>query len=220
MGHLPKNRLINSLCDAQLERLARTYARGRLVDVGCGSKQYESMFKPHVLEHVGVDYAESQHDRSHVDIVSSGYDIPVPDASFDTVLHTSVLEHMEDPERALRECARILKPTGHIIFAVPFIWHVHEAPRDFFRFTSLGMEYLFKRTGFQLRELTPVCGFWGTFGQMLAYKLYKYRFLKAYPRLTDKLGLVLQLGAYVADRLDFDDEWPAMLVGAAERSVS
>jgi ubiquinone/menaquinone biosynthesis C-methylase UbiE len=220
MGRLIRNQLINKLCDAQLKRLAQIYARGRLIDVGCGTKQYEDIFKAYVVEHVGVDHADSQHSRSRVDLISSGYEIPVSDASFDTVLHTSVLEHMEDPKFALQECARVLKPGGNIIFAVPFMWQVHEAPRDFFRFTPLGMKYLFEQTGFRICEITPICGFWGTFGQFLAYKIYKYPFLRSHLALTNKLSLLLQLCAHVADRLEFDEEWPAMFVGAAERVVT
>jgi len=219
MAHLIKNQLINRLTDAQLERLGKQYARGRLIDVGCGDKQYESLFRPFVSEHVGVDHPDTQHDRAKADILSSGYEIPVPAASFDTVLFTSVLEHMEDPERALRECARVLKPGGSMIFLIPFIWHVHEAPRDFFRYTPIGIEYLLNKTGFKVRDLVPVCGFWGTFGQLFAYKLYKYRPLtrRHVLGLTDKIALLVQLGAYVMDRVDFDRDWAASFAGAAER---
>ncbi|HTA19152.1 MAG TPA: class I SAM-dependent methyltransferase [Polyangia bacterium] len=217
MAHLRRNQLINRLSDAHLVKLGRRYARGRLVDVGCGEKQYEALFKPFVTEHIGVDHPDTLHGKSKVDITATGYEIPVNDCEFDTVLHTSVLEHMEDPERALRECARVLKPGGNIIFLIPFIWHVHEAPRDFYRYTPLGIRYLLEKTGFSVRELSPVCGFWGTFGQMLTYKLYKYPILRNVPSLTDRLGLLVQLSAYLVDKIDFDDDWPAVYAGAAER---
>lgn len=217
MAHLKRNQLINRAMDRELSRLAREYARGRMVDIGCGSKQYEALFKPHVSEHVGVDHPETQHDRTRAEILASGYDIPVPDASFDTVLFTSVLEHMEAPEDALRECARVLKPGGYMIFLIPFIWHVHEAPRDFYRYTPIGIRLLMERAGMPVRDLVPVCGFWGTFGQLFTYKLYKYRLLRSAVRLTDRIGLAVQLAAYVLDKIDFDDEWPAIYAGAAQR---
>jgi SAM-dependent methyltransferase len=217
MARLLRNQLINRLQDKQLSKMASRYARGRMVDIGCGEKQYEAMFKPFVTEHVGVDHEDTQHSSSKVDIVSSGYEVPVPDASFDTVLYTGVLEHMEDPERALRECARVLKPGGNMVFLIPFIWHVHEAPRDFYRYTPIGVRYLLERTGFELRELVPVCGFWGTFGQLFTYKLHKYRLLKTLG-VTDRLGLAVQGISYLLDRADFDDEWAALYVGAAGRA--
>jgi hypothetical protein len=123
---------------------------------------------------------------------------------------------MEDPERALRECARVLKIGGNMVFLIPFIWHVHEAPRDFYRYTPIGIQYLLERTGFAVREIAPACGFWGTFGQLFTYKLHKYELLKRIG-IVDKLGLAVQGAAYLLDRVDFDDEWPALFIGAAER---
>lgn len=46
-------------------------------------------------------------------------DIPFPDSSFDCVMTTQVLEHIEDHERAASELGRILKPGGHLIISVP-----------------------------------------------------------------------------------------------------
>jgi SAM-dependent methyltransferase len=220
MAHLKRNQLINRLCDAHLLRLAKLYASGRMIDIGCGEKQYEDLFRPFVTEHIGVDHPDTQHTGTKADIFSSGYEIPVPEASFDTVLFTSVLEHMEEPERALRECARVLKPGGNMIFLVPFIWHVHEAPRDFYRFTPIAMRYLLERVGFTLTNFAPVCGFWATFGQLFTYKIYKYPILNRLIGVTDRLGLAVQLLAYLMDKVDFDDEWPAIFSGAAIRRAT
>ena len=44
-----------------------------------------------------------------------------PDNSFDLVLHSEVLEHVPDTEKALRECRRVLKPKGICLFTIPII---------------------------------------------------------------------------------------------------
>lgn len=44
-----------------------------------------------------------------------------PSQSFDLVLHTEVLEHLEDVDRAISECRRILKPGGFCLFTVPLL---------------------------------------------------------------------------------------------------
>lgn len=44
-----------------------------------------------------------------------------PDQSFDKVVSLDVLEHIPDYERAFRECARVLKDGGKMMWSVPFI---------------------------------------------------------------------------------------------------
>ncbi|WLS12030.1 class I SAM-dependent methyltransferase (plasmid) [Shinella sumterensis] len=47
--------------------------------------------------------------------------LPYPDESFDLVMHSDTLEHVENPIHALRECARVLKEDGFLCFTVPII---------------------------------------------------------------------------------------------------
>jgi len=48
-------------------------------------------------------------------------DLSYKDYSFDLVLHSEVLEHVDDPIRGLRECQRVLKKEGVCIFTIPVI---------------------------------------------------------------------------------------------------
>jgi SAM-dependent methyltransferase len=41
------------------------------------------------------------------------------DGSFDLIIHQSVLEHVENPDAALAECARVLRQDGRLVFEVP-----------------------------------------------------------------------------------------------------
>jgi SAM-dependent methyltransferase len=47
--------------------------------------------------------------------------LPFDDGSFDLVVHSDTLEHVEHPVLALGECRRILKPGGVMAFTVPVI---------------------------------------------------------------------------------------------------
>tara|TARA_B110001469_G_scaffold126247_1_gene143417 strand:+ start:1625 stop:2305 length:681 start_codon:yes stop_codon:yes gene_type:complete len=43
------------------------------------------------------------------------------DSTFDLVLHSDSLEHIDDPLQALSECHRILKPGGYCIYTIPIV---------------------------------------------------------------------------------------------------
>ena len=129
-----------------------------------------------------------------------------------------MLEHLEEPEAAVRECARILKAGGIAIYSVPFIWHLHEEPRDFFRYSRYGLKHLFEKSGFEVVEMIPLSGFWVTFGQMFAYVLQRWN-----RRWVRRTGLVtaaqfaVQWTAKGLDRIDRDTRWTWMYLLAARR---
>jgi ubiquinone/menaquinone biosynthesis C-methylase UbiE len=148
-----KNVLVQWIVQKNLVETSKKYLNNsRLVDIGCGTKPYKTLLASYVTEHIGVDHQESLHDLSNADLLGTAYKIPVSDSSFDSALCTAVLEHLEEPEQALRECYRVLKLGGIAIYSVPFIWHLHEEPRDFYRFSKYGLKYLFEKTGFEIIE--------------------------------------------------------------------
>jgi SAM-dependent methyltransferase len=198
--------------------LASEYLHGRLIDIGCGDKQYASLLAPYVTEHVGVDHQGTLHDKSQVDLFGSAYEIPVKDATFDSAICTAVLEHLEEPERALRECARVLKPGACAIYSVPFIWHLHEEPRDFFRYSKHGLTYLFNRTGFKILRLDALSGFWVTFGVLLTYYLERFnRRPLRWLRVFELFSFLLQMVCYGLDKLDKAEKWTWMYMVVAQK---
>lgn len=186
---------------------------GRLADIGCGVKPYAAQLAPHVTEHIGIDHPDTPHDAARADILASAYEVPEPDGAFDSVLCTAVLEHLEEPQQALNEAARLLRPGGVAVYTVPFIWHLHEAPRDFFRYSRYGLEHLFTQAGFVDLEIEPLSGFWVTFAQLLSYKLYQFKkgawLLHRIP-LIDVAATFIQLLGLALERFDPATEWTWM----------
>jgi hypothetical protein len=55
-----------------------------------------------------------------------------------------VLEHTKDPKLAINNIYKILKKNDYCLASVPFNFHIHDEPNDFWRFTSYGLKFLFK----------------------------------------------------------------------------
>jgi len=88
--------------------------------------------------------------RGDVDLFCDVCDIPLFTQSLDLILSSSVLEHVYDPERAVQEMFRALKPGGHVYAEIPFMRAFHMIPVDYQRYTISGIEELFKRHGFKM----------------------------------------------------------------------
>jgi SAM-dependent methyltransferase len=146
-----------------LKTAIRQFGRGAVLDIGCGNKPYQPLFLE-AKSYTGCDIIQSSENR--VDVVCPSTDIPLADASYDTIFSTQVLEHVEDHGKMLAEAFRLLKPGGNIILSAPMMWPHHEEPYDFFRFTRYGLEYLFLKTGFSNITITQNGGKWATIGQL------------------------------------------------------
>ncbi len=145
------------------------YAKGRLLDIGCGNKPYYGIVAPLIDEYVGCDIIQSS-DHS-VDIICPANRIPLPAETFDTVISTQTIEHVEDHQGLLNEAFRLLKPGGHLILSGPMYWPLHEEPYDFFRFTKYGLTYLLKNSGFDVVTIKSNGGKWSVAGQALLHAL-------------------------------------------------
>lgn len=123
---------------------------GRLLDFGCGSKPYKKLFK--VGEYVGLDMKESGHpyDYAEIEAYYDGKVIPFDDNHFDCVFSSEVFEHVFNLQEILGELHRVLKPGGHMLITLPFVWEEHEIPFDFARYTTFGIEHLLCSAGFEV----------------------------------------------------------------------
>jgi SAM-dependent methyltransferase len=122
---------------------------GEVLDVGCGRKPYRT-YVP-AVRYVGLDVdTPATRALGAADVIYDGRVFPFGDASFDGVLCSQVLEHVFAPEEFLGEIHRVLRPGGHLVLAVPFVWDEHEQPQDFARYSSYGLRALLERNGFEI----------------------------------------------------------------------
>lgn len=149
-------------------RECRAWARGRLLDVGCGNQPYRELFAPFIREYVGLDRDWRE---SRPDVVGDALRLPFPAETFETVLMIQVLEHLPDPLGAMGEIRRVLKRGGRVILTAPQYWRVHEEPHDYYRFTRFGLIHLAQQNGLRVLQVKAQGGAWTLAGQALANTL-------------------------------------------------
>lgn len=79
----------------------------------------EACLRPHLHELVGPGYLTADMLKDSVDVKMDISDIQYPDDHFDAIYCSHVLEHVPDDRKAMREFARVLKPSGWAILLVP-----------------------------------------------------------------------------------------------------
>ncbi len=139
---------------AWLRAEGRSATGSRVLDVGCGEKPYFPFFAS-ASEYVGVDVVASP----AADIVGAVESLPIADESFDVVLCTQVLEHVDDPAAAVRELHRVTRPGGRVLASTHGVMVFHPNPNDYWRWTHTGLRRLFERNGdWRSIDVTPGAG--------------------------------------------------------------
>ncbi|MCM0753977.1 class I SAM-dependent methyltransferase [Desulfovibrio aminophilus] len=108
-----------------MRRVRPRSSGGLVLHVGCGGRcndgipiEYaEAGFVNHGVDAVR-SYVEEFLDHGHAQLANA-LALPYPDASFEVVNYTDILEHLFDPLGGLREAARVLKPGGLLMLDTP-----------------------------------------------------------------------------------------------------
>lgn len=186
----------------------KKYAKGIVLDIGCGNKPYEKYFNEQISRYVGCDIIQS--DLNKVDVICAANNIPLENSSFDTVFSTQTIEHVEDHQGLINEAYRLIKPGGYFIVSGPLYWYLHEEPYDFFRFTKYGFTYIFEKAGFEVVEIIPNGGAWSIAGQTLihSFSLSKSRnfFIHASRLLFFRLRMQWLINSFFSwlDKVDYN----------------
>jgi ubiquinone/menaquinone biosynthesis C-methylase UbiE len=192
------------LLDRYIHKTARTdilkYAKGKILDVGCGDKPFFTYIESQAEYYIGIDYPKQMQENSNIEIYASADLLPLKNQTFDFVIISQVLEHLENPGEALKEIFRILNPKGHVFVSWPFLYPIHEEPRDFYRYTVYGMSHLAEQAGFIIESIIPTTGFWISIFCLISKHLYsKSRLLY---QLLLPLLLLLKLLCITMNKID------------------
>jgi 2-polyprenyl-3-methyl-5-hydroxy-6-metoxy-1,4-benzoquinol methylase len=139
----------------------------RVLDAGAGECQYRQYFSH--TNYAAQDFAgykgtsegvqEETWDYGKIDYVCDITAIPVPDGSFDVVLCTEVLEHVQDPIATVKELVRVLRPGGQLLLSAPLGCGLHQQPYHYYGgFTPFFYREFLTRFGMSVSEIKPLGG--------------------------------------------------------------
>jgi SAM-dependent methyltransferase len=140
-----------------------------ILDAGAGECRFRKFFRS--AHYVGVDLAvgDATWKYSALDAYADLARLPFRDQAFDLVLNTQVLEHVREPKVVLAEIFRVLKAEGRLLLTAPQGWYEHQAPHDYFRFTSFALRYLLESAGFVVEEIKPMGGYFCYLGNRVGH---------------------------------------------------
>jgi ubiquinone/menaquinone biosynthesis C-methylase UbiE len=122
---------------------------GLLVDLGTGTGRMLELLRERYRRGLGIDlspamlaYARAKLERTelrHAQVRQGDiYDLPLPDQGANAAVMHQVLHFLSDPQRAVREAARVLAPGGRLLI-VDFAPHELEYLREQYAHERLGL---------------------------------------------------------------------------------
>jgi len=185
------------------------YAKGKVLDIGCGNKPYEKWFNPKISSYIGCDIIQS--DLCKVDVLCAANNIPLESDFYDTIFSTQTIEHVEDHQGLVNEAFRLLKKDGYFILSGPMYWYLHEQPYDFFRFTKYGFREVLEKAGFILIDIKANGGMWAVTGQTIIHSFINSNSKNFFIRFTCFIFKKFRIYWFInsifgwLDNLDFND---------------
>lgn len=153
------SRLMADLVASIYQINLREYARGRLLDLGCGKVPLYIAYKEYITDNICVDWKNTLHKNEYLDFeFDLTKELPFDDNEFDTIILSDVLEHIPQPDKLWKEMYRILSTNGKLIINVPFYYWLHERPHDYYRYTEFALKRFVDESGFNIVRLKSIGG--------------------------------------------------------------
>ena len=160
-----------------------------VLDIGSSTRSIEYITKKYKSKYIAIDYPNWNNNYSNAlasiknqspDIWSDIRRIGIANDSVDIITCIDVLEHINDPQSAFKNMARITKKNGIIILLIPFFMEIHGGKfgeDDYFRYTKSSIKYLFDNNGIKLQKSEYIGKFGTTINTLISgFIIREYQF--------------------------------------------
>tara|TARA_Y100001970_G_scaffold192954_1_gene234519 strand:- start:462 stop:1100 length:639 start_codon:yes stop_codon:yes gene_type:complete len=141
--------MFETLKKVSLSRILQNYylkkfnilENGNVIEFG-SSKNSSKSFHKNINGNFSIDFADKILGKNNL-----RFDLEKENEvnkKYTLVIIFNVLEHVYNVDNAVKELKKILKPSGKIVGATPFLYRVHYAPEDYNRYTKQFFFKLFK----------------------------------------------------------------------------
>jgi SAM-dependent methyltransferase len=171
---------IIEICNIKLE--------GKTIEFGANRLKKKN-FSFYIDEKIKVDYSNIFSDKSseilYADLTKK---LKISSNKYKNIIIFNVLEHLHDHKLTFKELYRILKKKGSIVGSTPFLYQVHGAPKDYFRFSKDFLIFILKKHKYT--NIKVICLGYGPF--IASYNLL-YSYLKFLPLINQIILLLCYL---------------------------
>ena len=135
----------------QKEIFKKFKIQGDIIEFGASEKIDNNFCSPS-LKNCKVTFSNINSSNKEYLNIDLQKDISL-ETKYDYIVIFNVLEHLLDPNLALKNLSALCKKNGKIVGSTPFLFRVHGAPKDYSRFTKDHLEELLKSNNFKDIEI-------------------------------------------------------------------
>ena len=191
----------------------------KILDIGSGKNPYyHRLMKGHIVRFDIRNFSKTN-------VVGDADLLPFKDNSFDKIIIVNSLYYCSNPFNVIENIGRILKKEGTIVIITPFLYPIHDAPYDKYRFTEFGIMQLLKNS-FIIKVINPIGGIFNL------PAIFFHSLIKGIPlvspqgmrRIASFFSIIVFYPFYilaqlfsVLDFLDISRRWPTYYITVAVR---
>ncbi|MFH1759253.1 MAG: methyltransferase domain-containing protein [Patescibacteria group bacterium] len=160
----------------------------KTIDISSGKKPSYHDYLP--LSRIDVQHSNFPKINGDDILLDLNQQFPITDNQYDNVLFFNSIYILENPQLALKECCRVLKPSGQLFLSSPFIFNEAREPHDYHRFTSEKLEEMLHTVRFQEIKIIPFGGRFASATSLIS-KFFYFKTIKfalfSFAILLDKI---------------------------------